>query len=527
MSSVTYGISNEKIANPERGFYKYSQTSTNPYIFLEASTLQTYRTTDKISLLYRDFQLNKFSTKNLSPEFLENISQDFQTIRVAGLKVIVRFSYSQSESSAQRDASKLMILRHIQQLKPILQANSDVIAVVQAGFIGSWGEWYYTSQAEFGGWGFDEKIISPEQLANRKEIISALLDALPASRMIQLRNIDMKQNLFSIEHLTNKTAYSGSAASRIGFHNDCFLANDTDSGTFSNPSEQNHFLAQESSYVPVGGETCKLNAPRTDCSSAILEMQQFHWSFLNMDYYPEVIAGFRNNDCMNEIENNLGYRFQLQSALLPKVLGTADYLSISISLKNIGFAAPFNARKVFLILRNNKTGTEIKLPLSADPRYWFGKSEFTLNENLKLPKNTPKGNYSLFLSLPDDAVALAQNPAYAIQFANTNCWEESTGYNSLNHRITLKEGNIVQSTNKPFAIALYPIPKNREFLVSLPDCPSYQISFYKANGDPISINTVMDTNLFYIKTEGLPKGVYVMSVTKDGITDNRKFVVKK
>ena len=31
------------------------------------------------------------------------------------------------------------------QLAPILQSNSDVILTVQAGFIGLWGEWYYTT----------------------------------------------------------------------------------------------------------------------------------------------------------------------------------------------------------------------------------------------------------------------------------------------------------------------------------------------------------------------------------------------
>ncbi len=320
------------------------------------------------------------------------MQHDFQIIRESGMKVIVRFSYSESERVRQRDASKLMMLRHIQQLKPILQANSDVIALLQAGFIGTWGEWYYTSQADFGGWGFDEKPLNPNHLANRKEIVTALLDALPANRMLQLRNIDSKQNFFSLEPIQYTKAHNQTAVARIGFHNDCFLANATDSGTFSNPEEQRKYLAEESKFVPMGGETCKLNAPRTDCSSAMLEMKEFHWSYLNLDYYPEVINGFREHDCLSEIEQKLGYRISLQSALLPKSIGLQDYLSLSITLKNEGFAAPFNPRKVYVVLRNATDGNEIKLPLKTDIRYWFGSSTFTLNENIKveffMPKNT-------------------------------------------------------------------------------------------------------------------------------------------
>lgn len=524
MASITYTPSQVQVTNPERGLYKYSATSSKPYTFLDPTNLATY-TQQHISLLYRNFQLNNFLYGNISSEYLANMSRDFQTIRTAGMKVIVRFSYSESENVRQRDASMLIMLRHIQQLKPILQANSDVIALVQTGFIGSWGEWYYTSQAEFGGWGFNDSPLSPDQLANRKEIITALLDAVPTSRMLQLRNIDIKQNCYSIDPLTQKTAHSGLPQARIGFHNDCFLANDTDSGTFSNPAEQRAYLAQESIFVPVGGETCKLNAPRTDCSSAIKEMMQFHWSFLNIDYYPEVIMGFKQNDCLADISDHLGYRLAVQSALLPTKIGTHDFLSVSLNLQNTGYAAPYNPRKVYLVLQNTATAEQFKLPLATDPRFWFGQSEFTLNENCKLPENITAGEYELYLYFPDDAPSLAENPAYAIQLANEGTWESSTGFNRLNHRLLIKEGKVAQN-NKPFEIALYPVPANQELLVSLQDCASYGVRFYDANGLDVPVNYTADKNELKVATAGLPKGLYFVAFSKNGLTDTRKFIVK-
>ena len=42
------------------------------------------------------------------------------------------------------DAPKNIVLNHIAQLKPLLQDNADVIACMQMGFIGTWGENYYS-----------------------------------------------------------------------------------------------------------------------------------------------------------------------------------------------------------------------------------------------------------------------------------------------------------------------------------------------------------------------------------------------
>ena len=135
VTSIKYTPSHERITNPERGLYKHSATSSKPYTFLDAATLDEYKTDLGISLLYRNFQLNSFINGNISLEYLTNMQRDFQLIRASGMKVIVRFSYSESEHVRQRDASKLIILRHIQQLKPVLQANSDVIVLLQAGFM--------------------------------------------------------------------------------------------------------------------------------------------------------------------------------------------------------------------------------------------------------------------------------------------------------------------------------------------------------------------------------------------------------
>ena len=51
----------------------------------------------------------------------------------------------------------------------------------------------------------------------------------------------------------------------IGHHNDCFLASDTDFGTYVDVTTEYPYLEQDTTYVSMGGETCALNPPRFVC----------------------------------------------------------------------------------------------------------------------------------------------------------------------------------------------------------------------------------------------------------------------
>ena len=57
----------------------------------------------------------------------------------------------------------MIVLQHLTQLAPILNEHSDVILAVQHGFIGTWGEGYYTDH--FG----DQGNISPQQQQDRQD----------------------------------------------------------------------------------------------------------------------------------------------------------------------------------------------------------------------------------------------------------------------------------------------------------------------------------------------------------------------
>ena len=414
---------NTIFANPERGFYAMYETYASAYQSLSASELQNLRTQSAVSLLMREWYLDSFVNTDLTQGFLDKIAADFSVIRQVGMKGVLRFAYTANSTKPYGDASKTRVLGHIAQLKPILVANSDVIAVLQAGFIGAWGEWYYTDY--FG----DNGTISASQWTDRQDVVTALLDALDLQRPIQLRTPAFKQHFYGTAALTSAEAFSGAAKARVGHHNDCFLADATDMGTYANVAADKAYLAAENLYVPQGGETCATSSYSV-WSNAAQDMANLHWSFLNQDYQPDVLASWGTN--IDIAKRKLGYRLSLDSGSYSAIAKTGGQFEASLSIRNDGYAAPFNPRGLSLVLRNTNLGTIYLAKLPDDPRRFAPGSSTTISHTFCLPSDIPAGTYALLVSLADPVPALATRPEYAIRLANLNTWEASTGYNNLN-----------------------------------------------------------------------------------------------
>jgi len=363
--------------------------------------LNSFRSAN-FSIIWRYFYLEKFIRSKISNDYLNNIQQDFNTIRMSGIKVIVRFAYSDNQNMiGSLDANVTQVIEHISQLKPLLINNADVIMVVQAGCIGAWGEWYYTDNFGFPNGFKPNSEPTSTDYSNRKLIIDALLNALPLDRKIQLRTPAHKINFdsnFKIP-LSVSEAFTATNKARIGQHNDCFLASHNDFGTYSNLTIDYPWLDQETLYLPMGGETCAVNLPRSGCETALIELEKFHWTYLNIQYHPDVINTFRTEGCFETIQNRLGYRFELISGNFPKNASKKSQIKIEFQIKNNGFSALINPRKAFLVFRSDFL--EYSIALKTNLNFWLANSLNTMSETIHLPDTLPIGDYELFLNLPD------------------------------------------------------------------------------------------------------------------------------
>ena len=471
----TYTVSTEDFPNPERGFYIQEDSfasSPTPV----TTQLANYRVNGlgslgntysaKISLVLRLFYMDAFVNSPISSNYLASIQADFDSIRAQGDKAIVRFAYNHVTTRPFPEPTKGQILAHIAQLKPLLKKNCDVIAVLQQGLIGAWGEGYYTDNFYTNGQA------TVQNWLDRADVLSTLLAALPPERMIQVRTPQMKQKFvygpaapMNSAPLDPTLAFNGNNNSRIGFHNDCYLASATDYGTFSSndlkgkttPQDTvnlRNYLAQETRFAPMGGETCAVYSPADDCASvggnADTDMAFSHYSFLNEEYNVNVNNLWPVHGCIENIKRQLGYRLELISGIFRTEAQPGQAIPIALTFQNAGFASPYNPRGIELILRNTTTGQKFFAELSrdTDARRWLPGSNCVLKAQLALPTNIPMGNYEFLLNLPDPAPSLYDNPAYSIRLANSNAvsstgamldsvWEASTGYHRLGQVLTV------------------------------------------------------------------------------------------
>lgn len=474
---VAYTEDDTDFPNPDRGFYRYSETRASSYEPLNEEELKAYRnpsTTEGATystvstLIFRYFILDGFNDKPLSQEYLTNVASDFEIARKAGVKLIPRFTYTVTSTAGNcpedficppyGDAPKDIILQHIAQLGPILSENADVINSIQMGFIGTWGENYYTDYFGDSSGNADQGKLLDENWQDRIDVLKALLDATPKEIMIQVRYPQMKQRyIYGIDAKTDVTAtseeeaFTGTDMARIAYHNDCLFASPDDFGTYedygnsSSPRETSlenlkAYFEQDSKYVIVGGETCSDGySPENDCSPAgvaDIELRQLHYTFLNADYNNEVNNDWVDGGCMENIKKNLGYRFVLKKGTYPSKITKGGTLEIALDIQNNGYASSMKKRNVQLILRNQADGTITALPIATNVQKWF--SDVSLSESLSLPESLMAGEYDLLLHIADSQNNLADRPEYSVRLANVNTWEETTGYNNLDHKITIE-----------------------------------------------------------------------------------------
>lgn len=431
-NTVYYTETEEQLANPERGFYVqeyYESTNMTKYLSLDLVT--NSRKNHHITLFLHSYYLMDYKACDIPQEFLDRLDRNMDTLRAGGAKAILRFSYEHIYGTKTKpwEAAPQWALRHIEQLEPYLQKHGDVIYCVQAGFIGVWGEWFYTTPANYQ---FNPS--SDEGYASRWPIAERLMQAVPADRQICFRQPQFKMRYLrshgmEVAPLTAGEAYQPTIKARWAGHDDCFISDDNDRGTYHS-DEEREFWAKDTKYTAMGGETCDL-CNLSPGANAIKEMEKYHWSYICDSYHPEVLYLWENEGYYSEIKRRMGYRLVLDKMIPTKEPQAGNKFEAQITLHNAGFAAPVNKRDVELIFVSvNDPAKKYVYPQTEDPRFWMGGEtrKFTLGCTLN---EAMQGEYKVYLNLPDPYASLHDDPRYSIRLANKDMWEEETGYNYL------------------------------------------------------------------------------------------------
>lgn len=430
--TIYYEESDEIFANPERGFLVqvyYESSDLNSKA--NAKSIKSNRTDQKITLYLHSYYLTDYMESDISQEFLDRMEHNFKALREGGGKAVLRYSYKHDDSRGAQpwDTSLDWMKRHIDQLAPYWAQYTDVILLVQAGFIGVWGEWYYTTN-------FKQNPRTDEDYAPRWELVNHILNNLPEDRQLGLRTPTFKMRYLQmnggdVTPLAEHEAYTPTAKARLAAFNDCFLASATDVGTYSNSEVERPFWAADTKYTFMGGETCGECGSRSKGENAVKEMEEYHWTYINRDYHKDVLNSWFDGGYMNEIKRRLGYRFVLDKAYATPAPKAGDMYQITLTLRNVGFASLHNPRAVELVMVNKSNPEEKYVyPQQIDPRFWEAGDTITTTLHARLDAEM-SGDYKVHLNMPDAYEVLHDNPAFSIRLANEDMWDESTGYNYL------------------------------------------------------------------------------------------------
>lgn len=453
------------LRNPERGLrlevainvenWGRDSDADNPQALTRRleNEAQNYQS-DSVTLVQTYFYMTETIGRPISEKNFKAMQIFFDKLRELGMKAVLRFAYERDFLGRATSGPTVEDIRvHTAQLKPFLEENKDVIQVLQAGFIGAWGEWHHS----FHGLEKSED--------TKREILAMICEMTPKDRMIQTR-VPRYKNL-----LAGTDCYN-----RLSFHDDFIIIKphiwDADMSEGKPGYEQ---MKEESPYLiidgelpwgfwsmnkdpddPVGGwlidglpTARRLFLQHYTSLSAIHNYKErnttekfsmIYWKetpitpdFLNENKMPISDGYFRNNagetverNVFDYIRDHLGYRIELQQLTIPNKLKTTNN-TFHLTLINRGFSTLFNQHPVYIVILNEKNEVVYQHLTDVDVNKWQPHTPsdencvplvHTIDADLTLTDSLPKGKYKIGLWIPDGSKKLMYNPQFAIKCAN-------------------------------------------------------------------------------------------------------------
>jgi hypothetical protein len=446
-TSVSYIADLESIfPNPERGWHNRRNISGSRNNIREFSDVVAAGHT----LLHSYIRLDDFKETDQIPHaYLDNLQEALDAVRDHGLKIILRPTHVWSESPSVPEAR---ILKHIEQLNAVISKNADVICHLEVGWLGKWGEWHSGKYSD---------LSSREDGDTRYRIVKRILDTTPDELPIALRYpMHIREILDELPTPEGSQPLTQVQRDRIGHHNDCFLFNEHDRGTYARQNLWfgNQSLEQQKEYtfnmitsyggnIMVGGETC---SPAIDrIGDTQIEMAKANWTEININFWVDAIEMWKTrilpamgNDPseseFDRISRKLGYRLRLIDATFPNSAKAGKSFKFSANLNNDGYAGVIKYRPVYLVFYNGTDRYNIELK-DVDVRLWLSGPIILSPQTVTLPSNMMAGTYKIALWLPDASDNLQFRTEYSIRLANIGLWDATNGFNVLTDSFIVKK----------------------------------------------------------------------------------------
>lgn len=473
VNEISYKETLEDTHNPYRGFYQafsisYKRDKSN--CKAQASTLEELdELASEYQLVHILIDLSDFSEQNRKgknavkhsdnakidsskDDVEEALGQLLARLRKNNQSAVIRFAYDYKYSGITSDGvdengkryyrtvweptDDSVIEQHQEKVGAVISDYTDVIAAVECGIIGPWGEMHSSDRTD---------------AASEKKIIGKWLEVLPKEMTVNVR----KPSDFCAwsgvkpENIDKYTAKAGTDAYRIGMYNDGYLGSVSDLGTYDDRDKEIAWLTTQTDHTLFGGELVLWDDeeggdPLNNIAYFEKEGFKTHTSYLNKDWHDGVMDGFRSttynggdslyNGKTSEFEylrNRMGYRFVVRGVRMTTELSTDENLELETKIENVGFGNLFKNEQTSVIIKGNGLDEEFKLwELDADKgekasnyvaQNW--KSGTSLNNRksnimsaeLDLPDDMPAGNYKVYIKIANRKNGEGE---YPIRFSN-------------------------------------------------------------------------------------------------------------
>lgn len=426
-----------EVTNPERGMMSYSKFNLTGGNIPAVASIPVNYTGESLAFIL--FYLTDYMDKDLDQAALDFIGAELGKVRERNMKAILRFAYEETHTSnTQHEATPTQILAHLQQVAGLLSANADIIYLVQAGWLGTYGEWYYKTnnngESVSGYNDYYKYTVSGNSVTdfngNHKALVDKMLEVVPSPIQIGLRTAFYKRYYLSpssISSWTPITSWGTSPNDRLAFYNDGFRgsASGDDVGTFKSQTDWDMWYSQ-GDWLACGGELSyrsqsqfdALPDANKDADLAIAEMRRQHFSYLHYSTSNRFMAKWYAENRFDDIEKAMGYRLVLKDVSLTYPnLGAGSNVNYSISIGNTGCARVIYPRPCKLVLLHGNAAPVVLADLGDARDIAPGDTPVVINGSVAWPQDVSAGD-CLAIWLPDSHDSLRDNAAYSIRLAN-------------------------------------------------------------------------------------------------------------
>lgn len=411
--TCTFTESSKELRNPNRGFYYiHGFQITDEKQDYRDIVLRDYAEDKDTTLTLVQINLQEYNNGAITEAGLANIEALFSALKEIDKELIVRFLYDLEGKNQEHEPRELgIILKHMEQLKPILSRHSKQIFTLQGLFIGNWGEMNGSKYQSAG---------------DLRKLAKALAHATDDDTFLSVRTPAQWRTITSAQDWQDEKL-ADREEERMGLYNDGILGNATDYGTYGSKSasdaeaynfgwhREDELAFQEKlcAKVPNGGEVIQANY-LNNLDNARETFGIMHITYLNRDYDTAVLEKWQQEtiteegcfygmDGLTYMERHLGYRLLITDTAVTHNLPDSHF-SVDITMKNVGFGPLYRDAEVVLTLYNEKKEEVLTYEVPQNLRKLSGGSQadeaMTIHKSISLSELSEK-KYKIYVSVTD------------------------------------------------------------------------------------------------------------------------------